>query len=881
MRLLSQLFFRRRRYSELSESIREHLEEETEELVAQGLSREEARKAAVRLFGNVTLIEERGREVWRWPTLDSLWADVNFALRQLKMSPGFTLAAFFTLALGIGANSAVFSLFDAVLLHPLPYHDPDKLMLVTEVEPNQGKDDEFGVAIQEARDYENNSRTFSQLGTFESSGFNLTDDGEPVRVNAAMVSSTVFPLLGVSPLMGRTFTSEEDRYGKDHVVVLSSHLWKSKYGSAPNILGKSIKLDETQYTVIGVMPPSFRFPFDGKPLSEMADLWVPDAIAPQRLDPHNRLMEFGVGLIGRLAPMVTAAQARAEMKQIATQFERTHLDVYTENLRVEPRTYAFAGYSMQKARPLVVMLMAAVFCVLLIVCANVASLLLARANHRGREMAIRAAVGANRSRLLRQCLVESLVLALGGAGLGMLISECLLASLRLWGPMSVPRIHDAHLNAPVLLFTLVVSLGTGLLFGLVPAWKMSQVSPQTCLKDGAQIGSGRKSQRLLDGIAIAEVALAVMLLIGGGLLIRSFVRLIETPPGFNPNGTLVIRTIFDRGRYPQPEERNAVQRELLERFSHLPGVISVAAASHLPLSDERGIGIRLEHAAPDDFHWAANSLVSPGYFRAMGIQLVQGRDFSEEDRPDSVPVAIVSQAFVHQYFHGQNPLGQRFHWGDRALFTIVGVVSDVHIGALDSDPPPMVYNSMFQVESGASGRTAFLLRGAHNLPAQFPEVDEIVRSIDRNLPLYDLTSLATLVEESVAQRRFTLQLLSAFAFCALILAIVGLFGVMSYLVEQREREFGVRMALGADRKRVLTMVTLKGLYLGAIGCTAGLVLALGGTNLLRASLYHVSRFDPVTFFSVPSLLLGVAMLSAFFPARRAASIDPMKALRSE
>ncbi len=445
----------------------------------------------------------------------------------------------------------------------------------------------------------------------------------------------------------------------------------------------------------------------------------------------------------------------------------------------------------------------------------------------------------------------------------------------------MPRIHDAYLNAPVLVFTLILSIATGILFGLLPAWKMSHVLPQSSLKDGTPVGTGRNSQRLLDGIAIAEMALAVMLLIGGGLLVRRFFRLISTPSGFDPQGTLVVRTIFNRGRYPQAKPRKAVQRELLDRFSHLPGVISVAAASHLPLSDERQIGIRLEYAADDDFHWAANSLVSPGYFRTMGISLLRGRDFSADDRPESVPVAIVSQAFVRQFLHGQNSLGQRFYWGDRALFTIVGVASDVHIGALDADPPPMVYNSMFQVESGATGRTAFLLRSTGNAAAQFHEIQTLVWSIDRDLPLYDVTSLTTLVEESVAQRRFTLQLLSAFAVGALILAVVGLFGVMSYLVEQRGREFGVRMALGADRKRILLSVTRKGLLLGAIGCSLGLILAIGATSLLRAALYQVSRFDPLTFVSVPCLLLLVATLAAFLPARRAASIDPMRALRSE
>jgi predicted permease len=880
MKWLKQLFPRRRRYEDISVSIQEHFEEKIEEFIDAGMSGEEASRAAMREFGNVTLIQQRAREVWQWPTIESVWADVKFASRQLRKSPGFTAAVLFTLALGIGADAAVFSLFDTVLLHPLPYRDPASLMLITEVEPGQGKD-EFGVAIQEARDYQSRSRTFAEMGTFESGDFNLTDEGEPLRVNAALVSHSVFPLLGVSPVLGRTFMPDEDRYGNHHVAVLSSHLWKRKYGGDPNILGKTIKLDETPYLVIGVMPTSFRFPFDGKPLSVRADLWVPDAVVPTRLDPQNRLMEFGVGLIGRLKPGITEAQARTEMTQIAVGFQREHSDVYTGTLRVEPHTYAFAGYSMQKARPLVVLLMTAVTCVLLIACANVANLLLARASRRRREISIRAAVGANRIRLMRQCLVESMVLAVGGAVLGVSVAEGLLFSLRLWGPQSVPRLHDVSLNPLVLLFTLALTVGTGVLFGLIPAWRMSQVSPQAAIKDTSQVGTGHQGQRLLDAIAMAEVALAMVLLIAGGLLLRSFAHLMQTPSGFDPKGTLVVRTNFDRARYPQGARRNVVQRELLQRFSHLPGVTSVAAASHLPLSDERQIGIRLEHSAPDDFHWAANSVVSPAYFQTMGIPLLQGRDFNDQDRPDSVPVAIVSQAFVSQYLRGKNPLGQRFYWGDRALFTVIGVASDVHVAALDADPPPMVYNSMFQVEFGASSRTAFLLRGSENRIAQLPEIQKIVWSVDRDLPLYDHTSLSTLVEESLAQRRFTLQLLVAFALCAVILATVGLFGVMSYLVEQREREFGLRMALGADRSRILILITRKGLMLATVGCIAGLMLSVLSTSLLRTSLYHVNRFDAITFFSVPCLLLAVAMLAVLFPARRAASVDPMKALRSE
>ena len=857
-----------------------HIAHDVDAGVRTGLSEAEARRLALIRLGGAEQTRQAHRERRTLPSLESLMQDVRFALRQLRRSPGFTTAAMLTLALGIGANTAVFSLFDTVLLHPLPYHDPASLMLVTESEPSQGQD-ELGVAIQEARDYETRSRSFAQMGTFESEGFNLTGEGRPLRVNAAMVSPSVFTLLGTQPALGRTFASDEDRYGNHHVVVLSWQLWRNQYEGSASVLGKTIKLDEAAYTVIGVMPPSFRFPFDGKPLSEMADLWVPDAIAPSRLDPQNRLMEFGVGLIGRIKPGVSPAQAHAEIESVAQAFQTEHSDVYSAALRVQPHTYPFAGYATQKARPIVVLLMVAVACVLLIACANVANLLLARASRRAREMAIRGAVGANRMRLLRQCLVESMVLACGGAALGIALAESILQSIRIWGPQSVPRLQDVALHPLVFAFTLLITLATAILFGFVPAWKLSHTAPAGTLRSAKAASPERGAHRMQNAIAISEVALALVLLAAGGMLVHSLARLVETPIGFNPDGTVVVRTMFDAARYPDAVRRNTVQREILDQLSHLPGVTMAAAASHLPLSDDRQIGVRLEHAPADDFHFTANSLVSPGYFNAMGITLQRGRDFNLQDTPASPPAAIVSQAFARQYLRGVDPLGQRFYWGDRALFTIVGVVGDVHIAALDADPPPMVYNSMFQVQSGASGRMALVLRSTANQKVPIEAVKQVVSSLDAGLPLYNATSLSELIAASLAQRKFTLVLLGGFAVSAAMLAVIGLFGVLSYIVEQRRTEIGVRMALGATRATILKFVLRRGFTLGAAGCAIGLLLSALSSSLLRSSLYHVNRFDPLTLACVTLLLMAVVLASALIPALGAASTDPIKALRSE
>lgn len=810
--------------------------------------------------------------------MNGIIQDLRYALRQLRKNPGFTAVAVITLALGIGASTAIFSAVDTVLLRPLPYREPERLVVVTESLPAMSAD-EIGVSASEYIDYRDRNHSFSQVASYETAGFNLTGEGRPLRVNAAQISASALPLLGVSPELGRGFTEEENRYGSGHVVILSHFLWQNQYGGDRNILGKSVKLDEQSYTVIGVMPPSFHFPVDGAPLSEMADLWVPDAFAPGRLAPENRLREFGVGLIGRLKSGVTSRQAQQDVLNVANAFMKQY--GYSGTVLVQPKVYAFAAHTMEKARPLLILLVLAVGCVLLISCANVANLLLARASERSREMAVRCTLGAEPVRLMKQCLIESLLLSFLGATAGLVIANGLVAGLRRFGPSNVPSLHDLALDPVALAFALVLSVAAAVFFGFVPAWRLSHAAPQESLKESTQVGAARGTQRLQNSVATVEIAAAVVLLIAGGLLLRSFVRLLNSPFGFDPKNAFVVRTLFDDARYPDPLKREAVQKDLLERLKSLPGVTVAAAASHLPLSDTRQIGFRLEHAAPDDFHFAENSLVSPGYFRAMGISLIQGRDFAEQDTRKTPPVAVVSEALAKQFFPGQNPIGQRFQWGNREFFTIIGVAEDVHIAALDAAPSPMIYDSMFQIQSGASSRTAFVLRSQASEQDVFGEVQQQVWAVDKELPVYNTTTLASLVSESLAQRRFTVLLLAAFSMLALTLAAIGLFGVISYLVTQHTREFGVRMALGAERKDIYRQVLSRAAVVGIGGCAIGIAASFLVSGLLRASLYHVSRFDAETILAAPVLLLGVAFFAAFWPARRAAKIDPMVALRYE
>jgi predicted permease len=820
---------------------------------------------------------------------ETLMQDLKFGARLLRKSPGFAIVAVLTLALGIGPTTAVFSVVDTVLLSPLPYVHPEQLAIVSETVPNIGEipktGDEgyLGVAAGEYLDYRDRNRSFSQVASYENDGFNLTGAGTPLRITADSASASLFPLLGVSPIIGRTFSEAETQPGADRVVVLSHNLWQNQYGGDPGVLGKTVKLDEKSYTIIGVMPASFRFPSDSAPPSERVQLWVPLSF-PQDLI-ADRLREFGVHLIGRLRPGISIVQAQQDMQMIAKGFMQEHANMYSGTLRVVPHTLPYSSYSVAKIRPLVILLIAAVACVLLIACINVANLLLARATHRSREMAIRAAIGAQRTRLIRQCLVESGLLSLLGGAAGVLLALSLLAVLRHFGPTNLARLQDARLHPLALGFTLGLSLGTSFLFGFVPAWRLSRISPQSCMKEGAQAGAAKGTHNLQRRLIVGEIAAAFLLLIGSSLLVKSFVRVLNVPFGFNPEGAVVVRTVFDRPRYPEAVKREAVQKELLNRLSQLPGVTSVAAASHLPLSDARQIGFRLEHAAANDFHWAENSMVSPGYFGVMGISVLRGHDFTYEDGHSTPPAAIVNEAFVRRFLAGQDAIGQRFNWGDRALFTIIGVVNDVRISALDADPPPMIYDSMFQVESGASARTAFVVRvsqsGRGTEQGVYKAIKQQIWSVDKDLPTYDTTTLAALVSESVAQRRFTTMLMGSFAAVALMLAAVGLFGVISYVVSERRRELAVRIALGARRSNIGWMILQNASIMAVTGCGIGLLAFAAASRLVRSNLYQVSAYDPLTLCLAPIALIGIALLAAYWPARRAMRSDPMAALRYE
>jgi predicted permease len=877
------LLTRKNQEIELDVELRAHLEMLTEENISRGMSPAEARYAAGREFGGFEQAKELYREKRGVPLFDSLLQDLRFALRGLRNRPGFALVAILTLALGIGANTAVFSLVNAALIRRLPYRDPQQLLLLTETLPQLGGNDEVGVAAGEYLDYRDQNRCFSQVAAYQQLGFNLTGNGTPLRVQAAGVSASAFPLLAVGAQIGRTFTEQEDRDGAAGVALISDSLWRNRYSASPDVLGKTVRLDEKPFTVVGVMPSGFLFPFDGAPLSERADLWVPIAFSPDRF--KDRLREFGVGFIGRLKPGVTPAMAQQDILRVANDFMREHSESYSGTIRVSPRTYPFVAHAAAKIRPLVLLLEAAVLCILLIACANVANLLMAKARSRRREMAVRSAVGAARGRLLSQCLVESSLLSVLGAGAGVALAVPMISMARQFGPASLPQLQTVTLDPVALVFTLVLSVFTTLSFGLIPALQLSRVSPQVAMKDSAQVGRSPATRRLQNTFVILEIGAALALLIGGSLLLQSFVHLLNVPTGFRPQNTVVVRTLFDLSRYPDASKREAVQKELLNRLRVLPGVRLAAEASFLPLSEARQIGYHVEGAPPDEFHWAHNSLVSPGYFQAMGISILRGRDFTEQDDHKSPNAAVISETLARHSFPDQDPIGKRYNWGGLADFSIIGVAADVRMTALDADPPPMIYNSVFQVARGPSNRTAFVLKlDSLNQSVQqgiFQSVQQQVWSLDKNLPIYGVTTMQSLLEESVAQQKFTMLLIAGFGLLALLLAVIGLFGVVSYIVVLRQQELALRMALGADRANLGWMVLKQGGLLGIAGCVLGLLVFLVGSPLLSRTLYQTSPRDLPTLLLASLILFLVTLGASYWPARRAMRIDPMALLRYE
>lgn len=810
--------------------------------------------------------------------LHDVIADVKYGLRGLRRSPGFTAVAVITLALGIGANTAIFSVVNTVLLRPLPYRNPDRLVMLWQSYPQAGFD-RLGASPPEYLDYRNRNQVFTGVAGYSDLSFNLTGVAQPDRIKAARVTGNLFQVLQVPPLLGRILLPDDDRTGGPRLAVVSHSFWKQQLHSDAGVIGRSVRLDEQPYTIVGVMPASFRFPFDGTPLSDRADIWVPMDFSPAEI--QARAVSYDVRMLARMRDGISLAQARADVERIAAALLREHPDIYSGNVRLVATASPFAADVVAKVRPALLVLLGAVGFVLLIACANVANLLLARASARKREIAVRSALGASGGRLMRQVLAESITLAAVGGLMGLLFAFAAVTLIARLGPEQLTRVRDVRVEPLVLIFAALISLLTGILFGLAPAMRVNRVNLNESLKDAAKsVGSGREGQRGRNLLVVAEAACAVLLLFGAVLLINSFLHVLRVPPGFNPNNMLMARTAFDRHRYPDPQQRRKVEQEMLSRMKNLPGVQAVALSVTLPLRDDRGIGFRIEDGNPDEFHSALNDLVSNDYFQAMGIPLLQGRSFTDQDRPETPLVALINQTMAREYWPHHEAIGKRFLWGDRT-FTVVGVVGDVKLSGLDADVGPVIYMSTFQVESGISFQAVFAIRTEGEPKALIPAVRSQIWASDKELPVYDVVEMNAVLAESLAQRRFTMFLLAGFAAIALLMAAVGIYGVIAYSVAQRTREMGVRIALGASSARVLSMVIMESSRLVFVGIVAGSLAALLLARSMTSLLFGVRPFDG-TSFTVAVLLLGaVALLAAYIPARRATKVDPMIALRYE
>ncbi|HTM43292.1 MAG TPA: ABC transporter permease, partial [Terriglobales bacterium] len=721
---------------------------------------------------------------------------------------------------------------------------------------------------------------FSGIAGYKNDTANLTGSGQPERIHITEATSNLFSVLGVEPSMGRTYTAEEDRPGAGKVAVLSYGLWKRRYGADRNILGRAVDLDGQPYTVIGVMPASFQFPFSTLPYSEQAELWVPVAFTPEEI--ADRVREFGTFTVGRLKPGVSLQQAQEDVTRVAAEFQKQYPQIYSGNIHVKPTVSSLAADVVGKVRPMLLVLLGAVGFVLLIACANLANLLLARATTRSREVAVRAALGASHTRLLRQFLTESVLLAGAGGAFGLLAALWLVRLLAAFGPEQVPRLHDVTIDPAVLVFAVAISVLTGILFGIAPGWRACRGELQPALREAsARAGASREKLRLRNGLVVLETACSLLLLVGAGLLVNSFIRVLRVPPGFNPNGVLIARTQFDDTRYPKAELCGVAEREIIARLRRLPGVESAGFVTNLPLADPRGIGFRIEGGPPNEFHNADNALVSEGYFQAMGIPLLRGRGFREQDTASTPLVAVINQTLARTYFSGTDPVGKRLLWGDRAPFTIVGVAGDVKFSALDADVAPMIYMSNFQVSSGVSRHAVFVVRTAGDPASLASAASQTIWSVDKDLPVFGVITMNEVLAASVAQRRFSMSLLGGFAVLALLMAAIGLYGVLSYSVSQRMHEMGLRMALGANARDLMRLVVGQGMRVVLAGVIAGLLASFAATRLLSGMLFGVSPLDPFTFATVAVVLVAAALLASFVPARRATRVDPMVALRYE
>jgi predicted permease len=865
---------------ELEEEMRFHLELKAQENAEAGMEPLEARNAAERQFGNQTLLREVSREMWGVRSIETLIQDLRYGARVLMKNPGFALIAVFTLALGIGANTAIFSVINSVLLKPLPYREPDRIFQALRRFP-QGMGE--AVSATKFSFYRQHNQTFEGLAACDilGAGVNIFVGAEAHFVSSLQVSADLFPVLGVNPLLGRTFTAAEDQPGAARVIVISHSLWKRVFNGDRQMVGKTVSLGGESHTVVGVMPPGFQ-------TSPSAEIWMPLRAVFDVADKGNNFL-----MLGRTKPGVTQEQAQADLERVRTLMRKDYPDHVGDY-----ETAAVVRYQDRLVgdtkRPLLLLLGAVGF-VLLIACANVANLLLSRAAARSKEMSVRAALGAGRFRVARQLLTESLLLAGTGAALGFLLAQFSLKFLIDLAPDSLPRESEIGIDPRVLMFTLGVSAAAGILLGLAPALDAGRLNLTNALREGGGRTTGAASRARLRNLLVgAEIALSMVLLIGAALLMRTFANLRNENLGFDPKSVLTLKLSMTDPRYQSTAGSERFFRQVFERLGQIPGVESVAYITTLPTEICPDLPFRIEGRRQNDMGDANYKHITPDYFRTMTIPLRQGRQFEERDSENAAGVVIINEALARQYFPNENPIGQHLTIGgnigpdysDRTR-EIVGVVGDLREVSIDVPSAPMVFIPLAQRQDRLTLLTnklapaSFVVKTRQDLLSKEPAVRAAVREADPTQAVSNLRTMEEVLSQSLARQQFNMLLLAVFAGLALLLSAVGVYGVMSYSVSQRTHEIGIRLALGAQAADVLRLIIRQGMGLVLAGVGIGLAGALALTRLMKTLLFGVSATDPLTFTVIALLLALVALMACWIPARRATKVDPMTALRFE
>lgn len=872
------LFARRAVDDDFARELDSHLALLTDENIRRGIPPQEARRLARLRLGGSAQLQETNRELRGLPAIESFFQDIRYALRTLRKSPGFTLVAILTLALGVGANTAIFSVVYAEVLRPLPYATPGQLVGVYYANPQENIPPE-GFFYGDYLAFREQNHVFSEMAGIQSHELTLTGHGEPAEVRVLDVTPEFFSLLGVNPLQGRALVSQDGITGAAPVVIISENLWRGRLGSDPNIIGSTVSLDKRLFTIVGIMPADFRFPL----FTPTQDIWIPLAQDPLWGPWMNRRGGHWLPLIARLKPGVSMSQAQAEMSTFAVTFAKLNP---TEDAGATFGVMPLQTELVGNVRTALFVLLGAVGLLLLIACANIASLLMTRATARAREMAIRAAMGAGRNRIIRQLLTESAVLGVLGGAVGVGLAYWGVTVLTAMLPSNLPQLYPVRVDGGVLIFALTISIAAGLIFGLAPALFATGFNLQESLKQASgrsgETAHRRSGRNFLAG---AEIALATVLLVAAGLLMRSFASLTSVSPGFQTQNIVRADVSLPQFQYSTHQQWSAFGDDLLRRVQAEPGLADSAIGAPLPMNGTGNLGFSIVGAAPPKpgtVQTADYVAVSPGYFHVLGIPLLHGRDFSSQDSFSASPVTVISESLARTYFPGQDPIGRQmaFSFPPAAAVSrqIVGIVADVHDSSLAKPPGPMMYVPFAQ---GPFWGAEVVVKSQLSTSAVAAAIRRDVAQIDKDLPVTDVSTLADLVDTTVAEPRFRTLLLGLFAALALLLAAAGIFGVISYSVSRRTQEIGIRIALGASPSNVLRLVFGESFQIILGGLAVGIPAALGVTHFLSTLLFGIRAVDPVTFLAVPLVLAAVALSASYIPMRRAMRVDPLVALRYE